>query len=790
MKIYTEVTSVIMANYLTGIQRTVIEIVSRLIMDYGNDYILLFSNERGNYHRVYNYSFLQRFYYSKEDHSLTISKDNISVDDMAGDSVFLDLDASWKAVDRRNFLYPLLKKRNVKICTYVYDIIPVTHPQFTSEENLIYFPQYIGSVLLFSDVIMTSAAYTVGEMRKLRDRIGIPNNDAKFEVIPLGADFVDFSSAFENDMVSEEAKEIVNRGKYLLFVSTIEPRKNHTILLDAFQNELKNTEINLVIVGRYGWNIENLKDKIESSPLLGKTLFHLSNINNETLRFLYRNAFLVAFPSWVEGYGLPAIEALHYNVPVLLADTTVFREIGKEYCDYFDPADSTGFSSLVIRYLRDSYYYQQKKEKIAKFVPPSWAYAADQVKKCINSLTTIDEDLHEICLKQLFCISARPEDLLASLPFYEHYMPYITELLLICPKFVKNEFIKKYDGNLDIIYITDDELLDGKPLPEDHTHRNFYLRCLAMKRPELDNFFIMTDDDYRPVTTIDRDVFFHDGHMQGYYCFDLDNWANNVYKPTSFDNSMARTNQFLKNNGMKNLMYASHMPQIIWKKKYLNMLADYPGIENEGYCEWSTYFNYVVSFYPKTISVHPYATVAFPGNVSDWNQEVFPDKYLFENHYSFLYHDGLFSGIGEEFSPGVEEENLERRIREKKRTEKHKTDMEDSERFRLDYAKVYREYPSIIFNSETREFTLPRFLRFNKDSWNRIPVTVLGDPKGEIGWAYNDQKPDFTMPVYRDKIIYMPFHCIGDQMEAKISFFSSDEGKEMKARSSVNLYIC
>ena len=789
MKIYTEVSSVIKANYLTGIQRTVIEIVYRLIKAYGDDYTLLFSNERGKYHRVYNHSFLQRFYFSKDDYPLTISENYINVDDMAGDSVFLDLDASWKAAERRNFLYQKLKKRNIKICTYVYDIIPVTHPQFASEENLVYFPQYIGAVLLFSDVIMTSAAYTVGEMKKMKDRIGIPNNGTKFEVIPLGSDFVDYSSAFENDMVSEEAKEIISRGKYLLYVSTIEPRKNHKILIDAFQNDLKNSDINLVLVGRYGWNIEDLKARIESSSLRGKTLFHLSNINNETLRFLYRNAFLVAFPSWVEGYGLPAIEALHYHVPTLLSDITVFREIGRDYCDYFDPSDSTDFSNLVNKYLRDTNYYQQKRERIAEFTPPSWAGAAEQIKRNINSLMATDESLQEICLKQVFCISARLEDLLSSLPFYEHYIPYITELLLVCPKSVKKEFIKRYSGKLSVIYITDDELLEGKPLPEDHTHRNFFLRCLAMKRPELDDFFIMTDDDYRPITTIDRDVFFHDGRMQGYYCFDLDNWKNNVYKPTSFDNSMARTNQFLKNNGMKNMMYASHMPQIIWKKMYLKMLDDYPGIESKGYCEWSTYFNYLVSFYPKTISVHPYATVAFPGNISDWNQEIYPDKYLFENHYSFLYNDGMFSGIGEEFSPGVEEENLEKVIREKKRTEKQKSDVEDSERFRLEYAKVFREYPSIIFNSETREFTLPRFLRYNKDSWNRIPVTVLGAPKGKIGWAYNDQKPDFVMPVCDEKIIYMPFRCVGDHIETKISFFSSDDKSVMKARKSVKLIV-
>ena len=789
MKIFTEVSSVINANFLTGIQRTVIEIVSRLIADYKDNFVLLFSNKRGTYHRVYNYSFLQKFYFSDDEYPLSISEKNITIDDMTGDTVFLELDAAWQALERRNHLYPKLKKRNIRICSYVYDIIPITHPQFTSIGNLIYYPQYIGAILSFSDVIMTSAAYTVGEMKKLRDRIGLTNNDNSFAVVPLGADFIDCSTEDADDMISKEAKDIVSKGKYILFVSTIEPRKNHKVLLDAFQKELQNEDVNLVFVGRYGWNIDDIKSRIENSPLLGRTLFHLSNISNETLIFLYQNAFLVTFPSLVEGYGLPAIEALHYNAPVILSDTPVFHEIGGEYCDYFDPSDSLSFSNLVKKYLNNPSYYALKKKQTTEFKHPLWATAADKIKEICNSLMMSDESLQKINLRQMLCISARPEDLLASLPYYEHYMPFLSELLLICPEFVKIELLQKYSGKIKIKYITDDELLNGEHLPDDHTHRNFLLRCFAMRRQELDEYFIMTDDDYRPVLPIEEDFYLHNGRMQGYYCFDLDTWGDTVYRPTSFDKSMDRTNLFLKTNGMQNLMYASHMPQIISKKLYLKMLDDYPGIERNGFCEWSTYFNYIVSFYPNLISVHPYTTIAFPGNVSDWDQEVFPNQYLFENHYSSLYADGIFSGINEKFSPGVEDDNSERIIRERIRTEKHVSDIEASEQFRLDYTKKYREYPSVVFNSETRMFTLPRFLKFKRDSWNRIPVTVVGEPTGEIGWSYNKQRPVFVMPVYNKKIIYLPFRCVGDQNATVITFYSSDEKNKMIARNDVKLFI-
>ena len=113
MRIFTEITSLLEADFLTGIQRTVIEIASRLIRYYGENYFLVICRIPGQYQRVNNADFLRHFVLNETAIPLTVSEDIITLDDMSGDtSVFLDLDAVWNGVkDVRQFLYPALKKK-------------------------------------------------------------------------------------------------------------------------------------------------------------------------------------------------------------------------------------------------------------------------------------------------------------------------------------------------------------------------------------------------------------------------------------------------------------------------------------------------------------------------------------------------------------------------------------------------------------------------------------------------------------------------------------------------------
>jgi len=119
-------------------------------------------------------------------------------------------------------------------------------------------------------------------------------------------------------------------------VSTLEPRKNHTFLLDAFEILWsQGTSVNLVLIGKIGWNVDSLVERIENHPILNKHLFLLTDVSDDELAWCYSKANGLLFPSHAEGFGLPIIEALHYGLPVLASDTPIHREIGGLGITYF-----------------------------------------------------------------------------------------------------------------------------------------------------------------------------------------------------------------------------------------------------------------------------------------------------------------------------------------------------------------------------------------------------------------------------------------------------------------------
>jgi glycosyltransferase involved in cell wall biosynthesis len=148
--------------------------------------------------------------------------------------------------------------------------------------------------------------------------------------------------------------------RYLLFVSTIEPRKNLGVLLDAFER-LKATAAYdgaLVIVGQIGWKSEEL-----ASRLSARDVHHLHYLDPTTLASVYRNAEIFIFPSIYEGFGFPLLEAMAHGVPSIAARSSSLPEVGGEGALYFDPTSAPELEKAIERLLHDG---QLRKELIAR----------------------------------------------------------------------------------------------------------------------------------------------------------------------------------------------------------------------------------------------------------------------------------------------------------------------------------------------------------------------------------------------------------------------------------------
>ena len=121
-----------------------------------------------------------------------------------------------------------------------------------------------------------------------------------------------------------------------MIVGTLEARKGQMQTLLAFE-ELWSSNIDtiLVIVGKQGWLVEKLVEKIENHPELGERLFWLNGISDNYLEKLYSVCSCLIAPSEGEGFGLPLIEAAQHNMPIIARDMLVFKEVAKDYAFYF-----------------------------------------------------------------------------------------------------------------------------------------------------------------------------------------------------------------------------------------------------------------------------------------------------------------------------------------------------------------------------------------------------------------------------------------------------------------------
>ncbi|MBP0963769.1 MAG: glycosyltransferase family 4 protein [Oscillospiraceae bacterium] len=761
--IYSDITNLMKVDFLTGIQRVVREIVIRLIKyDSLKLNLLMYDEAENAYYLLDNNKFLTYFFNHKGEKKDVITDKVINFTDISSGAVFFDIDSVWNSRLKRSWLFPLLKQKGVKIVTQLYDLIPITHPQFAHENTCMNFMIYVGANIEYADLIIVSAKATADALDELCDKLG--KERKKCVVVPLGADF---SAKNSDEEVPEDIIKIAS-GRYILMVGTIEPRKNHSLVIDALDSGLAELGINVVFAGRIGWNVEELEKRIREHPLLGKNLFFLEKPNDAVVDLLYKNALAVAFPTFNEGFGLPMIEAFCRRTPVIASDIGVLREVGGEFADYFDPYDKESFIRAVKVLADDENTYLQKKALLEKFVPFTWD---DSAKMFLSAVCSVNENLVQVPedtrVKQMVVLTARNDDILATLPYLEKYMPFITEMVICCPDRNVDELKAAYKGRFELKFLTDSEVLDGAELPEDHQTRNFFLRCLILRKEIIDDVFIMTDDDYRPLREIQIKDFIDSNRYKAYYCYDLKKWDGTYGNPTSFDIGMSKTCQFLSEHGYPTMMYASHQPQIIDKKIFNEMTEKYPHVITSGTDEWSTYFNYGVGTYPDKFDVVPYISMCWPGAKTDWDLYVVPSEFVFENHYSVLYENGqVFEGLSDRFED-ISEELISEKIK------RYRSELEiqfDVRRVYDDYCSEYlaskNEMPSftIVCTHDENQFLIstPEYIKLRAGSFTRVHITFDKDIKDWIGSEC--VKLNYWFTTNQNEIL-IPLHILNIDME-------------------------
>ena len=181
----------------------------------------------------------------------------------------------------------------------------------------------------------------------------------------------------------------LTKHKYILYLGTIEPRKNLKNLIIAYSllpEKIRSTHP-LVLAGGKGWKDEEIRQAISDYKSKGYNIITTGYITDEEKAVLYKNTACFTLPSHYEGFGMPILEAMQYSIPVAISDIPVFHEVAGQAAVYFNQDDPDSIATAISKLLDDAKLRQNlarhQSKELAKY---SWKSNANLVIKAFQAL--------------------------------------------------------------------------------------------------------------------------------------------------------------------------------------------------------------------------------------------------------------------------------------------------------------------------------------------------------------------------------------------------------------------
>jgi glycosyltransferase involved in cell wall biosynthesis len=271
------------------------------------------------------------------------------------------------------FLGELQTGLDIRILGCCHDLIPIRYPQYCPRYVADQFRGYLAQMAQSCSAIACVSERSLNDLRDFFSELRIPA--PRLFRIRLGSNL-----PIGDDPPSRLVSDVTKKP-YVLFVSTLERRKNHEVLYRAFrrlaERHGQDRLPRLVFVGALGWGVADLLNDMELDPFTRGVIAHLQNVSDNDLRILYQQALFCVFPSLYEGWGLPVAEALGFGKPVLCSNRGALPEVGGALVEYVDPWDLPGWVSAIERLWLDAEYRKQLADRIAReHQPDDWKNAA------------------------------------------------------------------------------------------------------------------------------------------------------------------------------------------------------------------------------------------------------------------------------------------------------------------------------------------------------------------------------------------------------------------------------
>lgn len=268
-----------------------------------------------------------------------------------------------------------VRRRGWRALYFLHDLIPLSHPEYCRPGEARKHQQRLRTMLSTACGLVVNSQATAHELQQFA-------RQQKADLPPLAV-----AHLAPGPLVPKDAARPLD-GPYFVMLGTIEPRKNHLLLLHAWRSlvqRLGAAAPRLVIIGQRGWECEQVIDVLERCSALRGFVHERAACSDAELGAWLTHAQALLFPSFAEGYGMPLVEALCLGVPVLASDLPAFHEVAGDIPEYLDPLDGLGWMQAVEDFARPASVRRQAQiERMQGWRVPTWEAHFAQVDALVH----------------------------------------------------------------------------------------------------------------------------------------------------------------------------------------------------------------------------------------------------------------------------------------------------------------------------------------------------------------------------------------------------------------------
>lgn len=272
----------------------------------------------------------------------------------------------------------LKQRTGVRVVEFCHDTIPIDHPEHAGSSKQP-FADYFVCLGHTADLVATNSDSSRHDLASFHQRVGMLRVPPSRTVRLASPNVLEPVPA---DTLAEDERAVLVRlargGRYVLYVSSFEVRKNHRLLLALWKELYRERGDDcplLVLVGMFGWGVDDLWNEMQASEVwaAGRIVL-LHHVSDALLAHLYRGCAFTVFPSLYEGWGLAANESLAYGKLAIVSDAPALQEATQGLCPAIHPLDYPNWRATLVRHLDDGALLEAAEARIrAEYRPRTWA---------------------------------------------------------------------------------------------------------------------------------------------------------------------------------------------------------------------------------------------------------------------------------------------------------------------------------------------------------------------------------------------------------------------------------